>query len=114
MNALLGSAPQPSPGAAHPRFPVEFRGFPKLHAPFLKERRKRGRVQSCVKEIRGISLVFREMWDTTGLPLKLAAGLTDPHGCPMFAPAYVGRKRWAKPSTAFSSGPHPLFIRTGA
>ncbi len=56
-------SPPPSPGAPHPRFPVEFRGFPELHAPLLKERRTRGPVQSCVQEIRGISLVFREMWD---------------------------------------------------
>ena len=27
-----------------------------------------------------ISLVFREMWDTTGLPLKPAAGPTNPLG----------------------------------
>jgi hypothetical protein len=46
----------------------------------LKERRTRGPVQSCVQEIRGISLVFREMWDTTGLPLKTAAGPTNPLG----------------------------------
>jgi hypothetical protein len=31
-----------------PRFPVEFRGFPELHAPLLKERRTRGPLQSCV------------------------------------------------------------------
>jgi hypothetical protein len=31
----------------------------------LKERRTRSRVQCCVQEIRGISLAFREMWDTT-------------------------------------------------
>jgi hypothetical protein len=37
------------------------------------------------------------------LPLKPVAGLTAPPGCPMFAPAYVGRKRWAKPTTAFST-----------
>jgi hypothetical protein len=45
-----------------------------------------------------ISLVFREMWDTTGLPLKPAAGFTAPYGCPMSATAYVGRQRWAKPN----------------
>jgi len=100
--ALVPSRHQ-SPGAPHPRFPVEFRGFPELHAPFLKERRTRGPVQCCVQEIRGISLVFREMWDTAGLPLKPAVSPTDPHGCPTFAPAYVGRKRWAKPTTAFCS-----------
>jgi hypothetical protein len=33
----------------------------------FKERRTRGPVQCCVQEIRGISLVFREMWDTTAL-----------------------------------------------
>jgi hypothetical protein len=54
----------------------------------------------------GISLVFREMWDTAALSLKPVADPTTLYGCPTFAPAYVGRKRWAKPSTAFcSSGP---------
>ena len=50
---------------------------------------------SSIPAIRVISLVFREMWDTAGLPLKPVTGLTALHGCPMFAPAYVGRKRWA-------------------
>jgi hypothetical protein len=40
-----------STGAPYPRFPVEFRGFPELHAPFLGERRTRGPFQSCVQEI---------------------------------------------------------------
>jgi hypothetical protein len=53
---------------------VEFGGFPEIPAPFLKERRTRDAVQSCVQEIRGISLAFREMWDTAGLPLKPGAG----------------------------------------
>jgi hypothetical protein len=48
-----------------------------------------------------ISLVFSEMWDTAGLPLKPVKVFTTPYGCPMFAPAYVGRKRWAKSTTAF-------------
>jgi hypothetical protein len=52
------------------RFPVKSRGFPKLHAPFLNERRARGCVQGCVQEIRGISLVFREMWDTRTSSLR--------------------------------------------
>ena len=30
----------------------------------------------------------------------------------MFAPAYVGRKRWAKPTTAFTSSRYPCFIRS--
>jgi hypothetical protein len=59
---------------------VKFRGFPELPAPFLEERRTRGPIQSCVQEIRGISLVFREMWDTAGLPLKPVAGPTDLSG----------------------------------
>jgi hypothetical protein len=37
----------------------------------LKERRTRSPVQSCVQEIRGISLVFGEMWDSTALTPKL-------------------------------------------
>src|ERR1700736_6347189 len=57
-------------GAPYPRFPVKLNGFHALHAPFLKERRTRGLVQGCVQEIRGISLVFREMWDTTAFNLR--------------------------------------------
>jgi hypothetical protein len=37
-----------------PRFPVESREFPALHAPFPKRRRTRGPVQSCVQEIGAI------------------------------------------------------------
>jgi hypothetical protein len=37
----------------------------------LKERRTRSLVQARVQEIRGISLVFREMWDTTALDAQL-------------------------------------------
>src|SRR5580704_18709567 len=44
-----------------------------LHAPFLKERRTSSPVQCSVQEIRGISLVFREMWDTTALRLEVFA-----------------------------------------
>jgi hypothetical protein len=43
-----------------------------LHAPFRKERRTLGFVRGSVQEIRGISLVFREMWDTTTLDPRLA------------------------------------------
>jgi hypothetical protein len=71
MSALLALSPPQPPGAPHPRFPVESRGFPELPAPFLNERRTRGPFQSCVQEIRGISLVFREMWDTANLPSSL-------------------------------------------
>jgi hypothetical protein len=58
-------------------------GSTKLYAPFLNERRTRGRVQGCVQEIRGISLVFREMWDTTALtpyPLPLQIPFKPLHG----------------------------------
>ena len=48
-------------GAPYPRFPVEFRGFRELHAPFLNERRTRGRVQCSVQEIRGISRFLRDV-----------------------------------------------------
>ena len=50
---------------ANPGFPVELNGVDTVHAPFLTERRTRGPVWRSVQEIRGISLVFREMWDTT-------------------------------------------------
>jgi hypothetical protein len=64
----------PSTGAPHPRFPVKPVGFRTLHAPFLKERRTRGPVQRSVQEIRGISLVFREMWDTADLNVFFLSG----------------------------------------
>ena len=64
-------SPQQRPGAPHPRFPVKLNGFRAPLAPFLEERRIRGPVQCSVQEIRGISLVFREMWDTTALDHKL-------------------------------------------
>jgi hypothetical protein len=41
-----------------------------LQAPFLKEGRTRSLVQRSEQEIRGISLVFREMWDTTAFDLQ--------------------------------------------
>jgi hypothetical protein len=77
VNALLGSIPAPIAGCPHPRFPVWFRGFPELDAPFLKEKRTRGPIQSYVQQIRGISLVFREMWDIAGLPLKPVEGYNE-------------------------------------
>jgi hypothetical protein len=51
---------------------VKRRGFRELHAHFLKERRTRGHVQGSVQEIRGILLVFREMWDTTNPTLRFS------------------------------------------
>jgi hypothetical protein len=40
-----------------------------------------------------ISLVFCGMWDTTELPSSLLRSPQLRRGCPMFAPAYVDRKR---------------------
>jgi hypothetical protein len=51
---------------------VKLGGFRELHAPFLNERRTRDLVQDRVQEIRGISLVFREMWDTIAFDLQLS------------------------------------------
>ena len=42
-----------------------------------------------------VSAWFWQMWDTAGLPLKPLTDSTTTYGCPTFAPAYVGRKRWA-------------------
>jgi hypothetical protein len=139
-NTLLGSIPAPIAGCAHPDFLWSFVGSLNFMRLSLKERRTRGPIQSCVQEIRGISLVFREMRDTAVLALNPAAVPTTPYGCPTSQqrcpdfllrgtyhdhacgflskkaarscstpltstgnPGYVGRKRWAKPSTAFRS-----------
>jgi hypothetical protein len=67
---------------------VEFRGFPEVHAALLKESRTRGHVQSCVQEIRGISLVFREMWDTARLSPKPDA-LTTVHNSSKWRSAFL-------------------------
>jgi hypothetical protein len=70
---------------------------------------KRRRVRLSFKERR---MKFREatlllgksgMWDTAALPLKPAAGPTALHGCPTFAQAYVGRKRWATRISCFTA-----------
>jgi hypothetical protein len=60
-----------SEGAPHLGFPVKPGGFRAPDAPFLSERRTRGPVQCSVQEIRGISLVFREMWDTAAVDLNV-------------------------------------------
>ena len=62
--------PATNPGCPTSPISCEAQWVPRLHAPFLKERRTRGLVQCSVQEIRGISLVFREMWDTTALDRK--------------------------------------------
>jgi hypothetical protein len=141
MNALLGSIPATSRRVPHiPDFLWSFVGSLNLMRLSLKERRARGPVQSCVLEIRGISLVFREMWDTAGLPLKPVAGPTEPPGalgspqrCPDFLlrstshdalaacsqrkPHEVAQRHQprqeirGKPTTAFRPGPYPLSSR---
>src|SRR5271163_4069045 len=56
-------------GAPHPRIPVKVGGTNELHAAFLNESRTRYPGWRSVRELRGISLVFREMWDTADLNL---------------------------------------------
>src|ERR1700677_4352862 len=56
-------------GAPHPGFPVEFVGVDELYAAFLNESRTRGCCLVPRTGNPGISLVFREMWDSTALPL---------------------------------------------
>jgi hypothetical protein len=48
-----------------------------------------------------------EMWDTTAFDLRTLEPNRSSEaidGCPRFAPAYLGRKRWAQPNDRFS--PH--------
>ena len=56
-----------STGARTPGFPVKFGGLDALHAALLNESRTRGRLLVPRTGNPGISLVFREMWDTTVL-----------------------------------------------
>jgi hypothetical protein len=75
---------------------VRLRGFDELHAPFLKERRTRGLVRCSEQEIRGISLVFREMWDTTALhrePLDVTPGSRKSDGCPSIRKKALSRAK---------------------
>jgi hypothetical protein len=82
-------------GAPHPRFPEKFSGSREPHAPFLNERRTRCLVQCRVQEIRGISLVFREMWDTTALNVilsKVGKKVKVPLSALGFAAAHIEHK----------------------
>jgi hypothetical protein len=54
-----------------PGFPVKFVGVDELHAAFLNESRTRGRCLVPRTGNPGISLVFREMWDTTDVDRKV-------------------------------------------
>jgi len=46
---------------------VKFGGFDEFHAAFLNESRTSGRILVPRTENPGISLVFREMWDSTAV-----------------------------------------------
>jgi hypothetical protein len=50
---------------------VKLDGVDELHAAFLNESRTRGRFLGPRTGNPGISLVFREMWDTTNLHLEI-------------------------------------------
>jgi hypothetical protein len=63
-----GSLPATDQRVPHtPGFPVKFGGLDALHAALLNESRTRGRLLVPRTGNPGISLVFREMWDTTVL-----------------------------------------------
>jgi hypothetical protein len=76
------------------------------------KRAARGSFQSCVQEIRGISLVFREMWDTAGLPLKPVAGQQIHRGAPCSHQRTWAENDGRSPTTAFCAGPCRIFIRS--
>jgi len=64
--------PRPEPEKNHrvphiPDFLWSSRGSAHSMRLSFKERRTRGIIQRSEQEIRGISLVFREMWDTANL-----------------------------------------------
>ncbi len=72
MPYAFGSYPRTNRRVPHtPDFLWSFVGSLNFMRLSLKERRTRGPVQSCVQEIRGISLVFREMWATASRPSSL-------------------------------------------
>jgi hypothetical protein len=88
MNALLGSIPSPIAGKSD-YSPPEIH-YPLLVIPTGAPEDRGGGICSgphrtafalyprTDRRVPHISLVFREMWDTTGLPLKPVAGPTDP------------------------------------
>jgi hypothetical protein len=64
--SLIGPGSLTKDGCPHtPGFPVKFVGVDELHAAFLDESRTRGHCLVPRTGNPGISLVFREMWDTT-------------------------------------------------
>jgi hypothetical protein len=67
-STTLGSVLLDEPtGAPHPGFPVRLGEVGELHAAFLDESRTRGRWLEQRTGNPGISLVFREMWDSTAV-----------------------------------------------
>jgi hypothetical protein len=70
---LYRSFPADWPWVPHiPGFPVNLGGAAKLNAAFLNESRTRGRLLVPRTGNPGISLVFREMWETTAPYLQLS------------------------------------------
>jgi hypothetical protein len=74
---LLHSTLRPKSFISHPSrvphtpgFPVKFDGVGKFHAAFLNESRTLGRRLEPRTGNPGISLVFREMWDTAAFNPK--------------------------------------------
>jgi hypothetical protein len=111
-------SPSLSTGAPHPQFPVEFRGFPELPAPFLNERRTRG----PFLELRtGNSGHLARFWRDVGYRRSLPQACCGPHksvGVPhvrlsVRGPKTMGEAR-PKPSVPDSTPPdynglmHPM------
>jgi hypothetical protein len=80
-------------GAPYPRFPVKCRGSRELHAPFLKERRTRGRVQGGVHKIRGICPVLADV-GFHGCPLGHSLRATGLDGGHLHLVHSAGRCSW--------------------
>src|ERR1700690_981561 len=64
-----------------PGFPVKLAGVDELHAAFLNESRTRGRCLVPRTGNPGISLVFREMWDTTVFNRSIPRITRDSKSC---------------------------------
>jgi HlyD family secretion protein len=78
MRPFPSSIPATNRWVPHiPGFPVKFGGVDALHAAFLNESRTRGRLLGSRTGNPGISLVFREMWDTTAPSFPLFAPVVD-------------------------------------
>jgi hypothetical protein len=90
VRALLGLYPRHNRRVPHiPDFLCSFVGSQNFMRLSLMKGAHAVLSRAAYRKFRGISLVFREMWDTTGLPSN-CCGPTAPYGCPMFAPASPG------------------------